>query len=176
MVKRATANGIVISGFGLSAFFFSTVATLFFHGDPSSLLLLLAFGTALPMVLGFFVVKPIPLPTDESLESGLFPDSAVATSEILYSAIPANEAEPSPAETLNKPARMSRDTSRTHLVSHDSPSAHSQRSPPRDQAHAASSPGANVDLHGKAMFRGLDFWLLFVPMFLCKYQHLKRFG
>ncbi|KAI0755996.1 hypothetical protein BC629DRAFT_1662047 [Irpex lacteus] len=59
---RATVTGLVISGFGLSAFLFSTIAHLVFPGNTSDFLLLLAIGTSLPMVLGFFYVRPIPLP------------------------------------------------------------------------------------------------------------------
>ncbi|CCM06575.1 uncharacterized protein FIBRA_08853 [Fibroporia radiculosa] len=62
---RATMNGIVISGFGLSAFLFSTIAHIAFPGNTSDFLLVLAIGTSLPMVLGFFLVHPIPLPYSE---------------------------------------------------------------------------------------------------------------
>ncbi|KDQ23280.1 hypothetical protein PLEOSDRAFT_1049311 [Pleurotus ostreatus PC15] len=61
---RASTTGLVLSGFGLSAFFFSTVAGLFSPGDTSSLLLLLTVGTAFPMIFGFFFVHPIPWPTN----------------------------------------------------------------------------------------------------------------
>lgn len=60
--QRATANGIVISGFGLSAFLFSTIAHTLFPGNTSEFLLMLAVGTSLPMILGFFFVRPIPPP------------------------------------------------------------------------------------------------------------------
>jgi hypothetical protein len=53
---------MVISGFGLSAFLFSSISHIAFSGNTSSFLRLLAFGTALPMVLGYFLVRPIPLP------------------------------------------------------------------------------------------------------------------
>jgi hypothetical protein len=55
-------TGLVISGFGLSAFFFSAIAHLFFPGDVAGLLLLLALGTSLPMIGAYFIVRPIPLP------------------------------------------------------------------------------------------------------------------
>ncbi|KAI0771714.1 MFS general substrate transporter [Trametes elegans] len=74
---RATANGIVISGFGLSAFLFSTIAHTFFPGNTSSFLFVLAVGTALPMILGFLFVRPIPPPhitSSSDLEDGT-PDS-----------------------------------------------------------------------------------------------------
>ncbi|KAL0948954.1 hypothetical protein HGRIS_009059 [Hohenbuehelia grisea] len=63
---RGSTTGFVISGFGLSAFLFSTIAHLAYPGDTSSLLFILAFGTAFPMVIGFFLVRPIPLPPSES--------------------------------------------------------------------------------------------------------------
>jgi hypothetical protein len=53
---------VVVSGFGLSAFFFSTMARAGFASDTSSFLKFLAYGTAFPMIIGFFFVRPIPLP------------------------------------------------------------------------------------------------------------------
>lgn len=50
---------MVVSGFGLSAFFFSTFAHTLFPGDTGSLLLVLALGSSAPMLLGFFIVRPI---------------------------------------------------------------------------------------------------------------------
>ncbi len=72
-MQRATANGIVISGFGLSAFLFSTIAHTLFPGNTSEFLLTLAIGTALPMILGFFFIRRIPPPhiaTDARVERG----------------------------------------------------------------------------------------------------------
>ncbi|CAL1713245.1 unnamed protein product [Somion occarium] len=66
---RATTTGIVLSGFGLSAFLFSTIAHVFYPGDTSEFLLLLAIGTSLPMVWGFFFVRPIPLPHSELIHT-----------------------------------------------------------------------------------------------------------
>lgn len=57
--SRATAVGITLSGFGLSAFLFSTISRVLFPGDVSSFLLILALGTSIPMFLGSFVVKPV---------------------------------------------------------------------------------------------------------------------
>jgi hypothetical protein len=48
-----------VSGFGLSAFFFSTFAHGLFPGDTGALLLVLALGSSFPMLLGFFIVRPI---------------------------------------------------------------------------------------------------------------------
>ncbi|EIW81731.1 MFS general substrate transporter [Coniophora puteana RWD-64-598 SS2] len=59
---RATTTALVLSGFGLSAFFFSTLAHALWPGNTSSLLLLLALGTSLPMLLGLLIVRRVPVP------------------------------------------------------------------------------------------------------------------
>ncbi|KIJ05559.1 hypothetical protein PAXINDRAFT_93298, partial [Paxillus involutus ATCC 200175] len=64
--SRATTTGLVFSGFGLSAFWFSTIAHVFFPGDTSAFLLVLALGTAIPMLIGLFTIRPIPLPLPSS--------------------------------------------------------------------------------------------------------------
>ncbi|KAG6840371.1 hypothetical protein C0991_007146 [Blastosporella zonata] len=61
-LQRGVATGIVISGIGLSAFLFSTISRWGFAGDTSSFLRLLSLGSSIPMIVGFFFVKPIPLP------------------------------------------------------------------------------------------------------------------
>ncbi|KAK0492757.1 major facilitator superfamily domain-containing protein [Armillaria luteobubalina] len=62
---RASTTGVVLSGFGLSAFLFSSIAHFAFPGDTSSFLLVLSLGTALPEVVGYFFIRPIPLPASE---------------------------------------------------------------------------------------------------------------
>jgi hypothetical protein len=66
--QRATASGFVLSGFGLSAFLFSGAARTFFPGDTSALLTLLALGTSIPILFGFFVVRPIPPSTKQVVD------------------------------------------------------------------------------------------------------------
>lgn len=61
-MQRGTITGLVLSGFGLSAFFFAAVASIAFPGNTSALLLVLALGTAMPMLLGLVIVRQIPLP------------------------------------------------------------------------------------------------------------------
>lgn len=63
--QRASTTGIVLSGFGLSAFLFSSIAHFAFPGDTSSFLLVLSLGTALPEVVGYFFIRPVPLPASE---------------------------------------------------------------------------------------------------------------
>lgn len=59
---RATTTGLVLSGFGLSAFFYSTIARILFPGDTSALLLLLSLATSIPMLAALFTMRPVPLP------------------------------------------------------------------------------------------------------------------
>ncbi|KAI8984864.1 MFS general substrate transporter [Trametes punicea] len=103
---RASANGIVISGFGLSAFLFSTIAHTFFPGNTSSFLLVLAIGTALPMILGFIFVRPVPPPHTDAIRG-------------LEDGTPASPADYGVGEGLgsSSPTTYSIDnTSHTHLL------------------------------------------------------------
>ncbi|KAG9017659.1 hypothetical protein FRB90_000355 [Tulasnella sp. 427] len=58
--SRATVTGLVISGFGLSAFLFSSIAHIFFPGNTSDFLLLLALGTSIPPLIGMFFIRIVP--------------------------------------------------------------------------------------------------------------------
>ncbi|KAH7868023.1 major facilitator superfamily domain-containing protein [Lentinula edodes] len=75
---RGSTTGLVISGFGLSAFLFSAIAHLAFPGNTSSFLLLLSLGTSFPMLVGFIFVQPIPLPPSEAHHEYLDVDQAEA--------------------------------------------------------------------------------------------------
>ena len=60
-----------MSGYGLSAFLFSVASRIAAFRNTSSFLQLLAFGTSLPMVLGFCFIRPIPpLPTENTMALG----------------------------------------------------------------------------------------------------------
>lgn len=65
---RATASGMVLAGFGLSAFTFSTIGHLLFGGDAGGLLLLLALGCSAPMFLGSLVIKEVSPKTESGYE------------------------------------------------------------------------------------------------------------
>lgn len=67
---RTSFTALVLSGFGLSAFLFSTIAHAVFPGNTSDFLLVLAVGTSLPMILGWLFIRPIPLPTSSNTNAG----------------------------------------------------------------------------------------------------------
>ncbi|GAA5926454.1 hypothetical protein JCM3775_001022 [Rhodotorula graminis] len=72
--SRGTAIGIVVSGFGLSAFFYSTIsrAHLVAAADPTSAFLVtLAVGCGISMFLGAVFVRPPP-PTSVSPSAALY--------------------------------------------------------------------------------------------------------
>jgi len=59
---RSTVTGMVVAGFGLSAFVFSAIARAIFPGNTSGFLLTLAVGTASPVVLGWLLIRTCPYP------------------------------------------------------------------------------------------------------------------
>ncbi|KAF8580797.1 MFS general substrate transporter [Ramaria rubella] len=80
---RATTVGLVLSGFGLSAFFFSTLAHRLFPGNTSSFLLFLALGTSLPVIVGYFTVRPVPHAERPEANPGIIDRAAVDSSSHL---------------------------------------------------------------------------------------------
>lgn len=57
---RGTATAFPLAAFGLSAFFFSLIGSIFFPGSPSKFLMLLAYGTFGLTLSGFFFLRVLP--------------------------------------------------------------------------------------------------------------------
>ncbi|KAI1775212.1 MFS general substrate transporter [Hypoxylon cercidicola] len=57
---RGTATAFPLAAFGLSAFFFALVGSVFFPGSPSRFLMLLACGTFGLTFVGFFFLRVLP--------------------------------------------------------------------------------------------------------------------
>ncbi|GAA6019957.1 hypothetical protein JCM11491_006719 [Sporobolomyces phaffii] len=118
--KRAAALSVVLSGFGLSAFFYSTLSSLVLDAGATrrdttaSFLLVIAIGCFLSMFLGVVLVRPAP--------------------------------EPTSTPTLTEPSET------TPLV------------PSED---AVSSVQEDVNVSGWALFREVDFYLIFLFNGLC---------
>jgi hypothetical protein len=178
VLQRGTTTALVISGFGLSAFLFSTIAHIAFSGDTSSFLLLLALGTSFPMILGFFLVHPIPLPASE-LEHSTYVDgggAAEAASAIVFE-----------REDDSRTALLSQVGTADVEHSNSSPDPYSQS--PADPSDHAESRSEQVELSptratfsvqslhhprqaepnvsGLKMLATLQFWLLSTTMMLC---------
>lgn len=153
-MQRASTTGLVISGFGLSAFFFSTIAHLLSPGDTSSLLLILALGTSIPMTFGFFLVRPIPLPSRggyEIIENDM-PDEEAITTVLLPRG--SNESHQNSIQGLEGPS----EGRRLNSLSHDTSS------------HLEPLP----NLHGKQLFQSADFWLLCIILSTRELHQIDR--
>ncbi|KAI0030402.1 major facilitator superfamily domain-containing protein [Vararia minispora EC-137] len=186
---RAVVVGIVMSGFGFSAFFFSTLSHILFPGNTSDFLLVLALGTALPMVLGFFFVRPLPLPPSISVTS-TERGAGASYRRVSFDAAPAALRASSQTRLLSSPVPSSvhdeddeptMDAVYTEF-SHPPPSRgssvvrplaesvqlslaaetlpHRSRSRARHEVYFEKAPeGRGVDVHGFALTRSVDFWI-----------------
>ncbi|KAF8550215.1 MFS general substrate transporter [Imleria badia] len=167
---RATTTGLVISGFGLSAFWFSLLAHTFFPGDTSALLLILALGTAIPMLIGLFTIKSVPL----------HPTSSHATVEG-YDSIPSGDGivfigEGQVVEDPEADSEAEAEADFASLLSHEQePSSYQIPVPLLKLNHAANlhcepSTGDKnglPDIHGKQLWLTPDFHLIFVIVAIC---------
>ncbi|KAI6035886.1 major facilitator superfamily domain-containing protein [Pisolithus marmoratus] len=148
---RATTISLVLSGFGLSAFCFSTIAHIFFPGDTSALLLLLALATSIPSLIAVFIVRPVPLlPTCPGPEG----DQART-----YEHIPNGEV---PFIT-DRSVSVEEDDGRSPLLGVQAGSSSALEI---SYAKGRARPDTLLDIRGMGLFRTLDFYLLFVIMLL----------
>lgn len=152
--QRTSATGLVIAGFGLSAFFFTTLSNTILRSTTSTFLLILLLGTSSVMLLGFLFVRPVPLPekaTSQCLEDG---------------------------DDVREPALEHHDHSRTPLLSGDSikKDSYSRTDIATNGEHSNSVGGVMeathsvqgsvqkhstpLNVHGKALLSNFDFWLL----------------
>ncbi|GLB33202.1 putative MFS general substrate transporter [Lyophyllum shimeji] len=137
---RATTTGIVISGFGLSAFLFSTISRVEFAGNTSSFLLLLSLGTSIPMIIGYFFIRPIPLPPTDPV-AGVEQGGSRSESDALNHEDSENHALLASEEDLPiAPVQLSR--------------------------RAALSQGLLPNVYGRKLWTSKDFWLLFTILSL----------
>jgi MFS family permease len=188
-IQRATTTGIVLSGFGLSAFFFSALSHTIFRGNTSSFLLLLALGTSFPMIIGFFLVRSISLPAYEARNSAEYTivNEAGPIVDLGSSAsvIPHHEHD------SHTPLLASTDEDPSLFIHHDhgespvrtslelSPTRSSSpgmRSTKQSRSHAPRpSLGSTArmldmppNISGRQLWMSSDFLLFFTIMSLCK--------
>ncbi|PWN32787.1 MFS general substrate transporter [Meira miltonrushii] len=65
--RRGLCTALVLSGFGLSAFFYSTLSHTLFPGKTGDYLLLLAFGSSFSFLIGLTFIRILPPDLDNSL-------------------------------------------------------------------------------------------------------------
>lgn len=178
-----------MSAFGLSAFFFSTISHALFPGNASDFLLILGLGTALPMVLGFFFVRPIPLsshgittadagssssyqPLSPS-DPGVFQDHSSSSTRLVIQS--EEDEEVDSRETVLLYA------SRPHGLSDSvepslSPGHLNRRrvSTAREPAREKVAEGRGVELHRWSLWKSTDFWIMCSVHVLCKRLFIFR--
>lgn len=159
----ATTTGLVLSGFGLSAFTFSTIARTFFPGDTSTFLLVLAIGTAIPMLLGLVFIRPIPLPDPQDAHQSTGNRS---TPDESHTPLLASQ-EPQMYHPPGIPQSDTINSISSYQVPEPPTSLRLTRSRESALRDPSSTPSretrqdAQPNIHGIELFKSSDFWLLF---------------
>ncbi|GAM34717.1 hypothetical protein TCE0_015f02471 [Talaromyces pinophilus] len=193
--KSGTATAFPLAAFGLSAFFFSSMAAIFYHGQVQPFLLMLAVGTSLMVVVfGLFlrILPPdqpytaVPERDDDarhqltyerpeetgrqrtnSASSSLLPSSS--TQPHLYDA--ADTAQSNSSGVVKPELEERRDSEVSSLLS----KPESLQDSPINDGHGIRSQqsGENdedgshySDIRGLALFRKREFWQQFTLMAL----------
>ncbi|GAA6039131.1 hypothetical protein JCM8097_005341 [Rhodosporidiobolus ruineniae] len=154
--KRAAALSVVLSAFGLSAFFYSTLSSFFLHSRTSSspsspprdttadFLLMLAVGCSISMLVGILFVRPVPHPSLSAPPAGPAP--------------PATSAAPSSVDEVAVSSSLPEDEQAPQTQT-------SERTPLLRSASTKSVEVRNIA--GLALLRELDFYLIFLFNGLC---------
>jgi len=175
-----------MSGFGLSAFFFSSISHILFPGNTSDFLLVLGLGTAIPMVFGFFFVRRIPLPSHSvvtAMEAGSTDDYQPLATSTDLGEFQHQDSSSKRLQFLSE--ENSEDESREPML----PSSPRMRSNPRtpisevvellpssdfqncnrtgNMSYATQDPsggkimeGRGVDLYRWTLCKSVDFWIM----------------
>jgi MFS family permease len=147
---RATASGMVLAGFGLSAFTFSTIGHGLFSGDAGGLLLLLALGCSAPMLLGSLVIKEV----SPKVESGY--ERIADGPEIIF-----DDGHDEMYHTRSSSIELSRSRSPAPVSRH--PRHHVTAAPKRK---VSSIPPA-IDFSPMQLIYNVDFYALCAVLAIC---------
>ncbi|QRV92856.1 major facilitator superfamily transporter [Ceratobasidium sp. AG-Ba] len=167
---HASVTGTTNSAFGLSAFFFSFLARELFPGRTTSFLMVLVFGTTVPVLAGALVIKTPPsmvgrirlpaddnetrVPGDEDLQARAGGEDPEAVQDELRDVL--RDGVRVPAEEV--PLRSGDESV---LYGERNPWA-SQAQTPAGQTPKSSVGGpAEQDIHGLGLFKVVDFWIIF---------------
>jgi hypothetical protein len=171
-----------MSGFGLSAFFFSSISHTLFPGNTSDFLLVLALGTAIPMIFGFFFVRIIPLPSHgaTAVEVG----SSNNYQPLATSVDSDDHRHHDSRSKLLQYQSDAVDEGESRELNHESSSNSvelipSSRFHNRDTTGSKSHPieepqsmnvveGRGVNLHGWTLWKSIDFWIFCSMHSLCE--------
>lgn len=178
-----------MSGFGLSAFFFSSISHTLFPGNTSDFLLVLALGTAIPMIFGFFFVRIIPLPSHgttvvevgssnnyqplaTSADSDERRRSSDSRSKLLqYQSVDEGESR--------EPMLQPESSSNSVELSLSPSSGFHNRDTPGSKPHPIEEPqstnvveGRGVNLYRWTLWKSIDFWIFCSMHSLCELYNI----
>ena len=143
-----------MAGFGLSAFFFSTLSNTLLRSTTSTFLLILALGTSSLMLLGLISVRPVPLL--EQARSHTLEDGDNVGGPAL---LPALQHHNSRTPLLNGDSIKTR---YTHTdITTDGEHSNSVGEAARSVPVSGQKHSTPLNVHGKALLSNLEFWLLF---------------
>jgi len=180
--SRGSMTGAVLAGFGLSAFAFSTAGHLIFGGEAGGLLLLLAFGTGVPMFIASFLLRAVPPDSQEGYERVSSGDADVDGEERYNdeAEVPVDENEAfqgSASSTLERTRSSSLELTRSvspaprgrhhhvHFPSEEPDLRRTAIKHTRSSSHGSVSP-LHIALTPRDLLVSTDFWLIFAILAL----------
>lgn len=192
--KSGTATAFPLAAFGLSAFFFSSMAAFFYHGQVQPFLLMLAVGTSLMVVVfGVFlrILPPeqpytaIPERDDEHRHQFTYerPEETgrQRTNSASSSLLPSSSTQPHLYNTANAAQSNSSGTAKPELEETRDAEVSSLLSKPESLPDSPNNDGHGIrshqseddedsshysDIRGLALFRKREFWQQFILMAL----------
>jgi hypothetical protein len=180
-----------MSGFGLSAFFFSSISHTLFPGNTSDFLLVLALGTAIPMIFGFFFVRIIPLPshgatavevgssnnyqplsTSADSDERRHYDSTSRSKLLQYQSDAVDEGES--RQPMSRPSHESSSNSvelfpSSGFHNHDPDTPGSKYHPIEEFQSKNVMEGRGVNLYRWTLWKSIDFWIMCSMHALCEF-------
>jgi hypothetical protein len=148
------------------------LANTYFPGDTSTFLLILALGTALPMLIGFFIVKPVPLhPTSSRATAGGYgsipsEDGVVFVREAQVTLDPERNTEEE-AEADSAPLLPHEQEPSSYQVPVPPPAVELNPSVSLHHERSVGDKDGLPDIHGKRLWVTPDFYLVFVIIGIC---------
>lgn len=166
--QRGSATALVLAGFGLSAFMYSTLSHELFPGNTSDFLLLLAFGSAASFLLGIALIRILPegsdsrsTTTDESAPSRPRDFTRRRTSSDLGArAYLSDDGLPEDLDDDEDEEQQPRADEHSH--SERAGLLHGDSADARSQSHDSQV----LDVTGRKLLKRPDFQLLFLIMCL----------
>lgn len=167
---RASATGLVLAGFGLSAFLFSTISHSLFPTSTSDFLLLLAGGCSVTMLVGAVLVKPVPhvhVVDAQGVEQDGYGARESGWERFGSSGPGAYEAVPD-SEDDDEDDEHGDESQPDIQVTPSSPADHQSSSdaslnlkPSVSRSSGKTLLGSPINISGWGLVRSVDFWILF---------------